>query len=138
MRKIEPEADGVLKDGQLVSFRMTMMDGMPAPITDGAAVFDHHKPHSAVLTNDQRNAAIERQAAYDKRISDAWRDPPVAYIPQDLSRTPPEVTKPVAFGEGKPLKADHIGLDQLQAANERRYAARISEAWRNPTNQGAQ
>lgn len=137
MRKIEPEADGVLKDGQLVSFRMTMMDGLPAPITDGAAVFDHHKPHSAVLTDEQRKAAEDRIAAHDAKLSNAWRNPPSMFVQQDLSRTPAEVVKPVAFGDGRAVN-DTTGLDALQAANERRYAARISEMWRNPTNQGAQ
>ncbi|MGE3991151.1 hypothetical protein [Pseudorhodoplanes sp.] len=121
LKKIEPEADGVLKDGQTIHFRPMMMD------TNGTAVSVHQ--HSAVLTDEQRKAAEARIKAHDAKLSNAWRNPPAQHIPQDLSKTPPEVVKPVAFGDGKP-----VNLDQMQATNERRYAARISEMWRNPTN----
>lgn len=94
LKKIEPEADGILKDGQMIQFRPMQMDA--AAIKGGEAVFDHHRPHALRMTDDQRKAAIERQAAYDKRISDAWRNPPAQHIPQDLSKTPPEVANPRA------------------------------------------
>lgn len=127
MRKIEPEADGVVKDGQVISFRMTMMDA--AAQREIADKFGAHKPHHVAMTSDQRNAAIERQTAYDKRISDAWKSP------SPLFADPAPVTDGKAHDDRRSIDGqvkDAGGLDALQAANERRYAAKISEMWKNP------
>ncbi len=137
LKKIEPEADGIVKDGQSISVSMMMMDeqqkAVATSLTDKPIVSDHHGPHSASLSDAQRAAAIECQIAADKRLSDAWRNPPSMFVPQDLSRTPPEVTKPVAFGEGR-FTADK--LEALQQSNQKRYNKRIEDAWRNPANHG--
>jgi hypothetical protein len=126
MRKIEPEADGILKDGQMLRVPHTMMDALSRDVARHPSgqpfVADHHRPRSGTLTDDQRNAAIERQKAYDNRVSNAWKGAD-AGAPALLT---PDRTTPTNAAD----------LDALQAANERRHAAKISEAWRNPVNQG--
>jgi hypothetical protein len=134
LKKIEPEADGILKDGQMIQFRPMQMDA--DSLAGEPVVSDHHRPRALPMTDVQRKAAMERQAAYDKRISDAWRNPPAQHVPQDLSKTPPEVTKPVAFGEPNRAASDSVALDAIQATNQQRYNARLENAWRNPINQG--
>lgn len=137
LKKIEPEADGIVKDGQTIRFRMTMMDqANQQELADKFApkplVADHHRPRHATVTDDQRNAAIERQKAYDKRVSDAWRG-----LPTDLGNTSLRTADPMMVNSAGSA-ANVVGaasvaeLDALQAANERRYAAKISEAWKNP------
>jgi hypothetical protein len=136
MHKIEPEADGVLKDGQMLRVQHMMMDASKVAVADTLTqkAFDaaNHMPRSGTLTEDQRNAAIERQKAYDKRVSDAWKNPPMA----DLSLQTGDQNPSLGHA---PSSAAHVvgavtvsDLDAIQAANERRYAAKISEAWRNP------
>lgn len=136
LRKIEPEADGILKDGQTIRVSMTIMDAaVQQELADKFSPFvaDHHRPNSAILTDEQKKAAHERQVASDKRLSEAWRNPAHLIVAQDLSVTPPEVLKPIAFGSGESVAA----LDALQADNQAKYNARIENAWRNPINHGA-
>jgi hypothetical protein len=128
LKKIAPEADGILKDGQTLRFRQMMMDRHQPEV-----VTTDNRPRFAVMDEAQKVAAHERQVASDKRLSEAWRNPPHQIVAQDLSVTPPEVLKPIAFGSGESVAA----LDAIQADHQRRYNERLERAWINPVNHGA-
>ncbi|MGE3993217.1 hypothetical protein [Pseudorhodoplanes sp.] len=127
--------DKILKDGAVLKVPQMMMDAAAlAPITDKAFVSDHHKPHHVAMSNDQRNAAADRQALADKRLSDAWRDPPPMFVgatPEPVMGVHADKVGTNGHDHNRPV-TDTTGLDALQAANERRYAAKISEMWKNP------
>lgn len=132
LRKIEPEKDGVLKDGQSIRVRMTVMDAEVAAALADKFVGDHssNRPHAAMLSDAQKAAAIERHTAADKKLSEAWRNPTPLYIPtidQVNGEAILEVHRRVPSSD---MTAD--ALDALQADNQRRYNARIENAWRNP------
>jgi hypothetical protein len=81
-RKWKDEKGNVLRDGEIMIVPMMMTDGKPKP-TDAeviaaanavkydAASIDT-RPR-AVFTDAQKQAAAERQAAYDRRISEAYK-----------------------------------------------------------------
>lgn len=158
LKKIAPEADGVLKDGQFIRVRLNMMDAEQAAIADAVKpapfVADHHRPNSAVLTDAERQAAHDRQKAADKALSDAWKNPEPIYaganFPQGGSGhvTPQTSRQSMSLGipevGNAPGSAVHavgaVGvaeLDAIQVANQQSYNAKIENAWRNPTSAGA-
>jgi hypothetical protein len=159
--KIPPEADGVLKDGQMLRVPHTMMDASQVVIADamkgGTPVLDHnqHRPHHATVTDEQRNAAIERQKAYDKRVSNAWKDAEPIYAGAHAPQGGPSNMLPTggpspSLRTADPMTVNSPGsaanvvgaagvaeLDAIQQKHQQAYNAKVSEAWRNPTNQGA-
>lgn len=117
LRKIEPEADGVLKDGQMLRVRVNLMDELQLSVMANS--------HSAVLTDAQKVAADERHALADKRLSEAWRNPPSS----------PHLGHQQPVASAAPAKAEVVDvgqLDALQQTLQARYNARIEAAWKSP------
>lgn len=151
LKKIEPEADGVVKDGQTIRFRMTMMDqANQKELADKFApkpfVADHHMPRSAVLTDEQKKAAQDRIAADKKRLSDAWRNPEPAFVGTNFPHGGPGRVTPTG-SSGISIKTAEPGvvrshgshgsanistgeLDALQQENQRKYNERLEAAYK--------
>lgn len=146
LKKIEPEADGVVKDGQTIRFRMTMMDAavqqeLAGKFAPKPFVADNHMPRSAVLTDEQKKAAQDRIAADKKRLSDAWRNPEPAFVGANFPHGGPGNVTPQRSGTS--IKTDEPGvihapgsptnaaeLNALQAANQAKYNQRLEAAYK--------
>jgi hypothetical protein len=156
LRKIEPEADNIVKDGQAIRVRMTMVDAavqqeLADKFSPKPFVADHHRPHYGFVTDEQKKAAHDRHAARDKKLSDAWKTPEPIYAGANFPQgghghVVPEragvtmCTGHPDVGNAPGSAANVVGaaeLDALQQANQRRYNARIEAAWKSPINAGA-
>jgi hypothetical protein len=134
---------------------MTMMDAaLTREMTDHFSgqhqpfVADHHRPHSGVLSDEQRTAAVDRVKAYDKRISDAWKNPPAMFDGSVRLAKKPDDTTPDANKKFPDLAKKFEGkfhlrlmgdidaatLEAIQADNQANYNKRLENAWRNPIN----
>jgi hypothetical protein len=155
LKKIEPEADGVVKDGQSISVRMQFMDGsMEKAIADALApkpfIADHHRPNSAILTDAEKKAADDRYNAAQKKLSDAWKNPEPIYagahapqgghghvLPISGNNTSLRTNDPMSPGHAPGAPTNAAELDAIQQANQAKYNSKIESAWKNPVNQGA-
>jgi hypothetical protein len=106
-------------------------------VRDGAPVIDaaHQRPRSAVLTDEQKRAAAERQAAYDKRLSEAWKQEPPAVV-ADASKLTATMNILGAMATENAFKAataagDPPTLDQAR----QRYHQRLESAWKHEGDQ---
>jgi hypothetical protein len=121
LKRITPEADGVLKDGQILRVPHMMMDGEESPAGGTLPIMDAagYPARSLVPTDEQRDATLERQRAYDARVSNAWKR---------ASET----------ADGAPIHApaaceSTLSLNQLQSLQselQAKYDRRISNAWK--------
>jgi hypothetical protein len=121
LRKIEPEIDGVVKDGQVIRVPMTMMDATQKSVAASMPVVDAagYSLRSGILTDDQRDTAIERQKSYDSRISNSWKQPVAT------ERDPSGM-------EGAAPQASYSRdeLQSLRAVLQEKYDRRVSNAWK--------
>lgn len=102
------ETINVARNGQTVRVPMMLMDGKPAPVLS-------HKPGFLAVSDADRAVLDVAHAVRDKRLSEAWRNPP----PVDQAQT----TAPKA-----PTTAATLTSDQRYAARD----SRLETAWRNP------
>lgn len=128
-RRWKDEKGNVLRDGEIMIVPMMMMDGKPRP-TDAeviaaanavkydAASIDT-RPR-ATFTDAQKQAAAERQAAYDRRISDAWQTSSNLYASE---LTPEQVAAAKAQSEKSAA--------ERAASPNAGYDQRISNAWKD-------
>ncbi|MGE3986732.1 hypothetical protein [Pseudorhodoplanes sp.] len=141
-RRWKDEHGNVIPDGATIRVPMMMMDSKPKPtdaeviaaakaVRDGTPVIDaaFQCPRSAVLTDAQKQAAAERQAAYDKRLSDAWKQEPPAVV-ADASKLTATMNVLGAMTTESAFKAataagDPPTLDQAR----QRYHQRLETAW---------
>lgn len=68
--------DRVLKDGESIRIPMFMMDSLSRVVGGDTPSVAGHRPGSLPMTDAERISREELYAQRDKRISDAWRDPP--------------------------------------------------------------
>jgi hypothetical protein len=105
-----PISDTIMPDGGRVFVRMTMMDAASPNITEAArtALADtaRHAPGSLSITDADRDAKEKLLDARDKRVADAWRNPP-----------DPEI---------KDAAAPTADLDALHAQRNRR----LEDSWK--------
>jgi hypothetical protein len=102
----------VMPDGGTVRVRMTLMDGAPPSVTEDArrALADNkpeitrHAPGSLALSDADRNLKDTLLDACEKRLNDAWRNPPPL---EDQS-------KPAPIADTNDLHAQHRA--RLEAA----------------------
>jgi hypothetical protein len=110
-----PITGTIMPDGGRVFVRMTMMDAAPADLPDAArrsladsnADTARHAPGGIALSDADRDTREKLLDARDKRVADAWRNPP----PEDQPGAQPAPT----------------------ADAEARYAARdarLEQAWK--------
>jgi len=77
----------VAKDGETFRFRMPLMDGAPPELKIAMQLADSvrrneqfdaaaHRPGFVRLTDQQQSEADKAHLAYEKRLTDAWRNPP--------------------------------------------------------------
>jgi hypothetical protein len=152
LKKIAPEADGVLKDGQVLRVPHTMMDASQIAVADSAppSVADHHRPHSAILSDADKKAADDRYNAAQKKLSDAWKNPEPIYagahapqgghghvLPISGNNTSLRTNDPMSPGHAPGAPTNAAELDALQQSNQAKYNSKIESAWKNPINQGA-
>lgn len=138
-RKWKDEKGNVLRDGEIMIVPMMMTDGQSKP-TDAEVVAAANavkydaasidtRPR-AVFTDAQKQAAAERQAAYDKRLSDAWKQEPPAVV-TDASKLTATMNALGALGTENAFKAataagDPPTLDQARS----RYHQRLENGWK--------
>lgn len=101
------ETISVARNGQTVRVPMMLMDGKPAPVLS-------HKPGFLAVSDADRAALDVAHAVRDKRLSEAWRNPP----PVDQEQTTVPKATTVAT----------LTSDQRYAARD----SRLETAWRNP------
>jgi hypothetical protein len=105
----------VMPDGGSLKVKMMLMDAAPANFTDTArrAFGDskqdtaRHAPGSLALSDADLDAREKVLDARDKRIADAWRNPPAVEVKQDAA-------------------APTVDLDAVHAARN----ARLANAWK--------
>jgi hypothetical protein len=105
----------VMPDGGSMKVKMTLMDAAPANFIDTArrAFADsapdtaRHAPGSLALSDADLDAREKVLDARDKRIADAWRNPPAVEVKQDAA-------------------VPTVDLDALHAARN----ARLADAWK--------
>lgn len=137
-RRWKDEKGNVIPDGTTVRVPMMMMDGKPKP-TDAEVIAAVHavkydaasidsRPR-AVFTDAQKQAAAERQAVYDKRLTDAWKQEPPAVV-ADASKLSATMNVLGSMATENAFKAataagDRPTLDQAR----QRYHQRLESAW---------
>jgi hypothetical protein len=110
-----PITGTIMPDGGRVFVRMTMMDAAPATFTEASrsAFADsspdtaRHAPGGLSITDADRDAKEKLLDARDKRVADAWRNPP-----------DPETKDAVA--------APTVDLDALHARRNKR----LEDSWK--------
>jgi hypothetical protein len=102
------ETISVARDGQTVRVPIMLMDSRPAPAFS-------HKPGFIAVSDAERAALDVAHVVRDKKLSEAWRNPP----PVDQAQT----TVPKA-----PTTVATLTSDQRYAARD----SRLETAWRNP------
>ena len=108
-----PDATIVPDGGRMVT-HMTFMDSAMPPITDTA----RHSPGGVQATDADLDAKAAALDARDKRIGDAWKNPP------SLGMTPTEAKAPVTDAPAAQPTAD-----QIEAMHDRRHQ-RLESAYK--------
>lgn len=132
-RKWKDEHGNILRDGEVLRVPMMFSDSKSKPtdaeviaaakaVRDGAPVIDaaHQRPRSAVFTDEQKRAAAERQTAYDKRLSGAWKADNAAVA----SHLTPEQEAAAK------AQAEKDAAERAASPNAG-YDRRVSNAWRD-------
>jgi hypothetical protein len=135
------DEDKILRDGETLKVPHMMMDSKPQDVTPAPFIADNHMPHAAVLSDTDLKAGADRQAAYDKRLSDAWRNPEPAFVGDNFPQGGPGNVTPTGSGISLPTAvpgvvrapgspANTAELDALQEANRQAYNAKIEAAYK--------
>jgi hypothetical protein len=102
----------VVRDGERIVIRMSMMDSLQHAVAGGIAVADAvgHRPGSLPMTNAERERRTALYQDHDKRLSERWM------TLQPTADTP---------------DAGHSTGDARLDAYAR-YQQRVTDAWRHP------
>lgn len=137
-RRWKDEHGNILRDGEVLRVPMMLSDSR-AITTDAEVIaaanavkYDAASIDSrprAVFTDAQKQAAAERQAAYDKRLSDAWKQEPPAVV-ADASKLTATMNVLGSMATENAFKAataagDPPTLDQAR----KRYEQRLERSW---------
>lgn len=108
LNELEDDKD-VLKDGQSMRVPLFLMDSLSRVVVTDTAPTVGHKPGSLAITDADRASRDELYQRRDKRLTDAWKNPP-------------------------PLEPSQAKTAVVPAASADRYAARdarLENAWRS-------
>ena len=121
--QIDEDDDKVLRDGQVSSFPLMLMDSLQREVAASAfaasaVVFDaaNHRPHYAPITDAERQKRRTLIDEADKALSDRWKHPPSLHA---------EVTKPVKVTQPSPT----TDMAALYADRDKK----LSERWKGAT-----
>jgi protein required for attachment to host cells len=143
-RRWKDEHGNILRDGEVLRVPMMLSDSK-AKATDAEVIaaasavkYDAASIDSrprAAFTDAQKQAAAERQAAYDKRLSDAWKQEPPTIV-ADASKLTATMSVLGSMATENAFKAattagDPQTLDQAR----RRYHQRLESAWKQEGDQ---
>jgi hypothetical protein len=71
----KPKQGEMVRDGQVIRVPIMLMDATQRQIADRKPSAYGHRPGSMPLTDAERVAKADRQGAYDKKITQRWRQP---------------------------------------------------------------
>jgi hypothetical protein len=71
----KPKQDEIVRDGQTVRVPIMLMDARQRQIADRKPSQYGHRPGSMPLTDAERVVKVDRQRAYEQKITQRWRNP---------------------------------------------------------------
>lgn len=75
--RTDDEDDEVLRDGERIVIRMSMMDSLQRAVVGDAAFTDAvgHKPGSLAMTDAERERRTSLYRDHDEKLGERWRTP---------------------------------------------------------------
>jgi hypothetical protein len=136
-RTREQDDDTVVRDGQTVRVRLSLMDSVQQAIARGGiAVHDAvplHRPGYAALTDAQARQKQTFYDAYEKKLTGAWRQDAKLAQPSMHAATlanPNATHAEIMAAHGGAVTLSPEQMAKREKANAA-YNQRISNAWKN-------